>query len=201
MEILLKGILLGLSIAAPVGPIGLLCIKRSLNNGFKSGLATGMGAASADAIYGTIAALGVTIIISLLNRFNLFITCAGALFLIYLGIKTFLSKPSEKVSEDKKGNLFSDYLTTLGLTLTNPVTIAMFIGVFTGLGVASNDMMSAFTLVLGVFLGSAIWWLFLSILVSLVRTKLNTNILTWVNRVSGLLIIALAVISLVNLLF
>src|SRR3989344_6339612 len=159
---LIKGLIIGFSIAAPVGPIGLLCIQRTITYGRTSGLLTGLGAATADGLYGAVAAFGLTIISNFLVGQQFWFRLIGGVFLLYLGIKTFLSKPAEKtVTESHKG-LFSDYLSTVFLTLTNPTTILSFVAVFAGLGLGSmnGNTSSAILMVAGVIVGSAFWWLF-----------------------------------------
>jgi threonine/homoserine/homoserine lactone efflux protein len=187
---ILKGLVLGFSIAAPVGPIGILCIRRTLASGFKSGLVSGLGAASADAFYGTIAAAGLTLIADFLVKQQLWLGLVGGGFLLYLGIKTFLTLPPAQDGLTEKGSAGGDYLSTLLLTLSNPMTIFMFAAIFGGMSVPSGTIYrnNAFLLVLGVFTGSALWWLTLSAMVSLLREKVNAPLMVWVNRLAGLFI-------------
>jgi threonine/homoserine/homoserine lactone efflux protein len=205
MEInfLIKGVIIGFSIAAPVGPIGVLCIRRSLAKGSLSGLFTGLGAATADACYGAIAAFGLTLISDFLIGQKVTLQILGIIFLLYLGVKTFLENPATETKGNVNGKgLFSDYLTTFGLTLTNPATIASFIAVFAGIGItAAGNYTDATFLVLGVFFGSAAWWLILSNGVGLLRKKANNNLLKWVNRISGTVIVGFAVVLFINLIF
>ena len=187
---LLKGLFIGFSIAAPVGPIGLLCIRRTLAEGRTSGLVSGLGAATADAIYGCIAGFGLTFISTLLISQQVWFRVVGGLFLLYLGLKTFLSGPAGKMASAKVNGLMGTYASTFFLTLTNPMTILSFAAIFAGLGVASTsgNYLSAGVLVLGVFSGSALWWLLLSSGVALFQAKFNLRELKWVNRISGILI-------------
>ena len=195
--VLVQGIALGFSIAAPVGPIGVLCIRRTLQNGFKSGLASGLGAASADALYGTIAAAGLTLAAEFLVRQQVWLGVVGGLFLLYLGVNTFRSPPPETDSEaPKAGKLGGDYLSTLLLTLSNPITIFSFIALFGGLSATSDFTVSAFLLVVGVFSGSALWWLTLSAGVSIFRKRFSPTVMGWVNRIAGVVILAFAVVML-----
>src|SRR5271157_4875386 len=143
LHLLLKGVIIGFSIAAPVGPIGVLCIRRSLAEGRQIGLATGLGAATADAAYGGVAGFGLTIISGFLVGHRVWLGFLGGLFLCYLGIRTFLSGPAEQAAEIRGGGLCSAYLSTLFLTLTNPMTILSFVAVFAGFGLgASPDYVS-----------------------------------------------------------
>src|SRR5919201_2008869 len=160
----LKGLVLGFSIAAPVGPIGVLCIRRSLAEGRVVGLVSGVGAATADALYGAVAAFGLTFVSALLVSQEFWLRVMGGAFLCYLGVKTFLTPPSAQPASTGGTGLAGAYTSTLFLTLTNPTTILSFAAIFAGLGVASSGggYPSAGLLVLGVFAGSALWWLFLS---------------------------------------
>ena len=198
---LLKGLLIGFSIAAPVGPIGVLCIRRTLANGRISGFVSGLGAATADGLYGTIAAFGLTLISDVLVGQQMWFRIIGGSFLLYLGIKTFLSKPSEKSASDKKGNLFVDYISTFFLTIMNPITILSFVAVFAGLGLSdlSGNYISAILMVSGVILGSIGWWLILSNVINLFRAKFNPASLKIVNWISGGIMIVFAVIAFVSI--
>jgi len=195
--IFLRGLLLGLSIAAPVGPIGVLCIRRTLAEGWAIGLASGLGAATADAIYGFIAAFGLTAISSALVGQRFWLGLLGGLFLLYLGGRTLLAKPAEQSAASTRAGLAGAYLSTLALTLTNPMTILSFVAIFAGLGLASQtDYGAAGVLVLGVFFGSALWWLGLSGVVGWLRARFNSQTLIWVNRLSGLVILAFGMVAL-----
>jgi threonine/homoserine/homoserine lactone efflux protein len=169
-----------------------LCIRRTLVEGRLSGLISGLGAATADAIYGAIAGFGLTLISNFLVDQQTWLRLIGGLFLIYLGLKTFLRKPKDLVLSDQKKKLTYVYGSTLFLTLTNPMTIISFVAVFTGLGLASEsgNYLSASILVLGVFIGSALWWLLLSYGVGIFREKFNLAGLKWVNRISGVIILS-----------
>jgi len=189
--LLAQGVVLGFSIAAPVGPIGVLCVRRTLQNGFKSGLASGLGAASADAAYGAIAAAGLTLVADFLARQQTWLGMLGGAFLLFLGVRTFRSPPPEADGGDTQVNtLGGDYLSTFLLTLSNPITILSFAALFGGLsaqgGAASQGY--AFVLVLGVFTGSALWWLTLATGVSLFRSRFNQGMMRWVNRAAGVVI-------------
>ena len=193
---LIKGMVIGFSIAAPVGPIGILCIRRSLAKGRLSGFVTGLGAASADTIYGIIAAFGLTLVTSVLVEYRLWLQAVGLVFLLYLGIRTFLEKPREGPPEEARpGGLLRDYISTFFLTITNPMTILSFTAVFAGLGLAgtSGNYIAASLIVFGVFLGSALWWLILSTGAGILRKKAGTNILGWVNKISGTIILGFGV--------
>lgn len=196
-----RGLIIGFSIAAPVGPIGILCIRRTLAEGSVSGLISGLGAATADAIYGFIAGFGLTFISSLLISQQIWLRLLGGGFLCYLGMKTFLTGPHKQSSSLKGRGLLSAYISTFFLTLTNPMTILSFMAIFAGLGVGSvgKGYIPAGLLVAGVFLGSALWWLLLSNGVGLLGKKFNLAGLRWTNRISGIIITAFGVWALLSL--
>jgi len=190
--LLIRGIVIGFSIAAPVGPIGVLCIRRTLADGRAAGLATGLGAATADAIYGCLAAFGLTVVTHALLGAGIWIRVIGGAFLAYLGIQTLLARPSDDAARTGGIGLFGAYASTFALTLTNPMTILSFLAVFAALGVGTThpEPLAAVTLVIGVFLGSALWWLTLSGGVTLLRARFDARRLRWVNWISGLILIA-----------
>jgi threonine/homoserine/homoserine lactone efflux protein len=198
MPYLLQGGIIGLSIAAPVGPIGVLCIRRTLAEGRLAGLVSGLGAATADAFYGSIAGFGLTAISGLLVSQQAWLRLVGGLFLCYLGVKTLLARPAQQAAAVPGRGLWQTYASTLFLTLTNPMTILSFAAIFAGLGLGGTygDYASAAMLVLGVFLGSAAWWLLLSSSVGAFRTKFPAAGLLWVNRVSGVIILGFGVVAL-----
>jgi threonine/homoserine/homoserine lactone efflux protein len=200
-EFLLGGIILGFSIAAPVGPIGVLCIRRTLAEGRASGLASGLGAATADAIYGCVAGFGLTFISSFLVNQQGWLRLVGGAFLCYLGIRTFLGRPADQAAPAQGNGLIGAYGSTFLLTLTNPMTILSFTAVFAGLGMADtgSDCGSAAVLVLGVFIGSTLWWLGLSSIVSLFRTRFDARALRWVNRASGIIIAGFGLFALLSI--
>jgi threonine/homoserine/homoserine lactone efflux protein len=198
----LKGCVLGFSIAAPVGPIGVLCIRRTLAEGKMAGFLSGMGAAMADMIYGGIAAFGVTAVADGLIKWQGPLQLLGGGFILYLGLRAFFAPVRENPPVSSVKGFLGNIISTFLLTLTNPITILSFIALFTGLGVigqASGFGGAAF-LVLGVFIGSSAWWLFLSQVVGFFREKLNTSLLVWVNRFAGLTIFAFGTVLLIDLL-
>ena len=192
---LLRGIIIGFAIAAPVGPIGVLCIQRTLNRGASFGFVSGLGAATADACYGIIAAFSVAAVFNFLSAQKVWFSLAGGLYLGYLGIKAFRTVPDSKIEASNGMGRLSAYLSIFVLTLTNPMTIFAFAAVFAGFGFGNTDgnYWNAVLLVIGVFTGSALWWLTLSGITGLIRRKFKTTHLAWVNRVSGVVILGFAV--------
>lgn len=188
LPIFFNGLVLGFSIAAPVGPIGVLCIRRTLAEGRLTGFLSGLGAATADMFYGALAAFGLTALTSLLVEQRTWLAWIGGTFLVYLGVKTFLARPASQAASAKGSGLPGAYLSTLALTLTNPMTILSFAAIFAGMQFNLSGSASAATLVAGVFLGSAAWWLTLSLLVGLLREKFTPLWMQWVNRIAGAII-------------
>lgn len=196
--IFVKGLIIGFSIAAPVGPIGVLCIRRTLTDGRLAGFLSGLGAATADAIYGCVAGFGLTVISGVLLSHVDWLRVIGGLFLCYLGVKTWLSRPAEQAaSVATPKNLIGAYASTVFLTLTNPSTILSFLAVFAGLGLASAESSrAAIALVGGVFLGSATWWLLLSSGTGALRDRIQPKHLRWINRLSGFILFGFGLIAL-----
>ncbi|MBD7938003.1 LysE family transporter [Cytobacillus sp. Sa5YUA1] len=189
-EMLIKGLIIGVSIAAPVGPIGILCIRRTIEHGRFVGFVSGLGAATADALYGLIAGFGLAIITNFLIEQQFWLQLIGSTFLCYLGVKIFFSRPSNKSAKAKGNKPFTAYASTFFLTITNPVTILSFIAIFSGLGITNNYTTTlSLILVLGVFLGSALWWLLLSNIAGIVTNRMKSFSLSFVNRISGLILL------------
>lgn len=193
MDNFLKGAVMGFCIAAPVGPIGLLCIRRSITDGRLAGFVSGLGAATADTIYGLIAALGLTAVTDFLLDHRTALQAFGGAFLVYIGITLLRAKtPANPAAPVHARNLPAAYASTLLLTLANPATILAFIGIFAGLGVGVNTsgLAPAALLVAGVFTGSAVWWLMLSTGSHFLGNKVGVHRLHVINLISGSLIIA-----------
>lgn len=207
-----RGWLLGLAIAAPVGPIGILCIKRSLTQGWRFGLASGLGAATADGLYGCIAGFGLVTLSQFLVTQQFWLRLGGGAFLLYLGIRTLceaFTQPTSTAANLLQNNqqqeigqqdtarddalgapLFAAYGSTLLLTLTNPITILSFTAIFAGMGATATSQLGAGLLVSGVFSGSACWWLLLCGGVSLLRQRITAGQLRWISGASaGVLIV------------
>ncbi|QCO01646.1 LysE family translocator [Azospirillum argentinense] len=201
---LLKGLIIGFSIAAPVGPIGLLCIRRTLADGPAHGFVSGLGAASADAVYGAIAGFGVVLVTDALLGAQVALKLVGGLMLLWLGWSTLRARPAERAADARGGGgLAGAYASTFALTLANPATILSFAAVFSGLGVSAGDGSStgvAALLVAGVFTGSAMWWLGLSASVGAFRRRVTPAAMLWINRVSGAVLGMFGIAALASLL-
>ena len=199
----IQGVGIGFSIAIPVGPIGMLCLRRSLKDGRRVGLVSGLGAATADAIYGLIAALGISAVQGFLLDHRFALQLGGGIFLVFLGLRTVWTKPTSDATTaaPRPRNLPAAFGSTLVLTLANPTTILAFAGIFAGLGVGITvgDRFAAFRMVTGVFLGSAVWWLLLSLGAGALRSRLQQGGLRILNIGSGLAIAGIGVWQLVQL--
>lgn len=203
LELLWKGALIGFAIAAPVGPIGILCIRRTLSDGRLAGFVSGLGAAGADTIYGLIAALGLTWLGNFLQEQRDWISVIGGLFLIYLGFIEIRAKPIDpSAPPPNPTGLVGHFVSTLFWTLANPLTLLSFLAIFTGLdvagpsageegavGPAESNFAGIPTLVLGVFCGSSLWWLVLSMSVGLFRHRIRGQPMRWPNVIAGALIL------------
>jgi threonine/homoserine/homoserine lactone efflux protein len=201
LMLLLRGVVIGFSIAAPIGPIGVLCIRRTLAEGRLSGIASGLGAATADAVYGCVAVLGLTFISSILIDQEVWLRAIGGLFLCYLGIETFSAKPAQATAPCEMEGLTYAYASTFFLTLVNPMTLLTFTAVIAGLGltITAEGSEIVMTWVLGVFAGSSLWWLILSGGIGVFREKFDPPKLQWINRFSGAIITGFGLAALLSL--
>ena len=198
----LKSLFIGFVIAAPVGPIGVLCARRTLMHGRRAGFFSGMGAATADAIYGFIAAFGLTFISDFLVEHQSWLRLIGGTVLLYMGIKAFRAQPVKACDLPRSARHYAGmYSSTFFLTLTNPMTIFSFAAVFAGFGLAGTkgSLLDAAMLIVGVFIGSALWWLFLVGIFSLYRKRFQSHELVWINRITGVIIAGSGVLALVSL--
>lgn len=194
---LFKGVLVGLSVSIPLGPMGLLCINRTLHKGHRSGFLSGMGAATADTIFAVIAILGIGYVINFIEQRQLIFELLGGLMVLLFGIRVFLQRPrSEAVVIHHKG-LLKDFLSVLFITLSNPVAIFLFAALFAGFNLAGGDSVSVL-LVPGVFLGATLWWFMLSSLVSYFKTHIQSGLFRMLNRLTGGLIAFFGLLTLLH---
>lgn len=200
LALFFKSLIIGFAIAAPVGPIGVLCIQRSLHDGFKVGLMTGLGAATADGIYGLIAGFGLTAVSFFLVAQQFWIRLVGGLFLLYLGTKLLLTPYHEKRVKGKaEKSAWHAYASAIFLTLGNPATILSFVAIFAGLGLGSEDRNygDACILILGITLGSAAWWIFLSGGVAFIlHHRINSTSMRVINIISGIVMLGFGIAAL-----
>jgi threonine/homoserine/homoserine lactone efflux protein len=199
--LLLKGAGIGFAVAAPVGPIGMLCIRTTLERGRVAGFAAGVGAAVADAIYGAIGVLGVAAISGYIEAQRFWLELGGGIFVIVFGIHLWIRKPNIQNGTDEIPiSLFADFLKTMLLTLANPATILTFMAIFAGVPGASLAQISHVpVIVLGVLLGSGAWWLLLSQGVGVIRHKISDRAMLWMNWSAGALLVAFGAYTLGHL--
>jgi len=199
-EILLQGLVIGFCGAAPIGPIGVLCIQRTLACGRKNGLVSGFGAAAADAVYGAIAGFGLTSISSAILAVQLWVRLVGGLFLCYLGARTVFSAPRERIKGVSESGLARDFSSTFVLAITNPMAILYFAAVFSTIaGTAMQNYTTSELFVIGVFLGSLIWWIILSGGTGLLANRLDNKKMRIANIISGICIIGFGAYFLLTL--
>lgn len=186
--------MVGFIVAAPIGPIGILCINRTLSGGRRSGFISGLGAVTGDGFYAIVAAYSITIISSFLAEHQLWFRLVGGIFLSYLGISIFLGRTAARPVETDAGTLAGDYMSAVGLTMANPVTVVVFGALFAGLGLGLDraDLFAPAAMVAGVIAGSVSCWFILSGLVSAFRHRFEGSLLRAVNRVAGSAILAFA---------
>jgi threonine/homoserine/homoserine lactone efflux protein len=198
--ILLQGTVIGFSIAAPLGPVGILCIQRTLIKGKANGLTSGLGAASADTIYGAIAGFGLTFISNTIVAQQFWLRLLGGIFLCFLGTRTLISKPKQELNKLLGGSLKKDYISTFLFTLSNPMTILSFAAIFVGLGAAIGNYSYAILFSAGIFSGSMVWWILLVSVTGVVLRKVDSKKLKIVNVASGLIIFGFGIYLLLSLL-
>jgi threonine/homoserine/homoserine lactone efflux protein len=202
LDLLLKGAVIGFSIAAPVGPIGALCIRTTLTDGRTAGLCTGFGAAAADAVYGVLAVAGISAVSAALIGSAFWLHLIGGAFLCYLGITSLMASAPENSTTPSDDNVtgsgraqgyFKMFSSTFFLTLSNPMTIMCFSAVFAGIGGLACSATAAPLVVTGVFLGSCCWWLVLTAAVAALKAKLSASAIGWINRASAAVVIGFGI--------
>jgi len=195
----LRGFILGFTIAAAVGPISLLVIRRTLAEGRLYGLVSGLGVATADATYGAIAAFGLSAITDVLVNARQVLGLVGGVFLLWLAWQTIRSNPTDAATVTaRRGGYAGAYLSILGLTMANPMTILSFGALFAGLGVTSGATGDAALIVLGVLLGSTAWWVVLTTIIGTLRTRVTPEWIGRINIVSGVVIGAFAIVAIAS---
>ena len=187
--LLAKGLIAGLAIAVPVGPVNVLCVSRTLRNGRLSGLISGFGAATADMLYGAIAGFSITFLIQFLEREEFWIRVFGGLLLVAIGVMYFRKPVQAANLPGEDGTAGADFSSTLLLTLTNPTTVLSFLAVLAGLGMGGHrEWWLTFLLVGGIFCGSMLWWVILVLMVNRFRDRFDQHAIGWMNRIAGLAI-------------
>jgi len=199
---IIKALLIGISVSAPLGPIAVLSIQRTLNKGFKSGFISGIGAASADIIYAIIVGFSITFISDFLTKYQEYFRIIGGMFLIYIGFKIFSSNPGKQVRKLrlKGNNYYKDFITAFFLTISNPLTILAFGAFFTGLGMVdkAGGQFPIVVMIVSVFSGALLWWLGLISIVTIFKKRIRLRNLLWINRITGSLIVVFALYLIVS---
>jgi len=195
----IRGLVIGFTIAAAVGPITLLVVRRTIDHGGIYGFASGLGVATADATYGAIAAFGLTAITSVLVSNHALLGLVGGVVIVFLGIRIARSRPTGPATDGERPGLVGAFASIYALTMTNPLTIVLYAGVFAGIGLAAGaSFVDAAVLTLAVWAGSTLWWVVLCSVVAWLRGRVSPAALLWVNRISGAALVlfgALAVIA------
>lgn len=198
---LLKGLIVGFAMAIPIGPVGVVCIRKTLSDGRSRGLIIGAGAATADALFASMAAFGLTFISDVIAAHQFWFSVVGGTVLLVLGVRTFLAKPKDPKRRYDGTGMVRTYFYAFILVITNPVTVFAFIAVFAAVGLGHlPTILSASVLVLGVFVGSALWFITLSYVATMFRAKLDRDGFRWVNRIAGILILLSGIGAFIGLL-
>lgn len=202
VTLLVKGIIIGLLASIPLGPIGVICVQRTVNKGRLSGFISGMGAASADTIFAAIAGFSLTFIITFIEEKQIIFRIIGGVVVIALGAKIFYTNPIRQLRRHKRkrNSLTEDFLSVLLLTITNPLAVFLFLALFAAFGVVDEQTTWLLSLVTvgGVFIGAGLWWYTLTSLVNIFRSKFRLKQLWWINKISGFVIFLLGVIAIVS---
>jgi threonine/homoserine/homoserine lactone efflux protein len=197
LNLLWKGIVTGMAVSIPLGPLGILCIQRTVNKNWKSGIFSGMGIATADTVYAFVAGFSLSIIIDFIRRYELYFKLVGLFVLILLGIYIFRSNPTKQIQTHKRrgSSHLQDYLTTFLITLSNPLSIFVFVAIFTGYSIVMqfSQPLEALLTIGGIFIGCSLWWILITGFANLFRHKFTINTLYWANRIIGLGVIIIAV--------
>ena len=196
----LKSLAMGLAVAAPMGPMSVILIRRTLSQGYAAGLSGGLGIATADGFYGAVAAFGLTAISTALIEHQFWLRLLGGAFLVWLGLRIFFKESRQNGPMAGERGPGGGFFTMLGLTITNPMTILSFAAIFAGLGLVQpgSDHTTAITMTSGVFLGSMLWWIVLCGAVTLVRRRITGGAMLWLNRIAGALITGFGIAALVG---
>lgn len=197
----IRGLIIGFTIAAAVGPITLLVIRRTIAHGGLYGFASGLGVAAADATYAAVAAFGLTAITSVLISGHLLLGIVGGSIIVIIGLRTMASRPTGPATDVERPGLAGAFGSIYALTMTNPLTIVLYAGVFAGIGlVAGSSFVDAAVVTLAAWLGSTAWWVILCSIVGWARRRVSTTALVWVNRISGAALVGFGVVAIVSVL-
>ncbi len=204
LEYIIKGIIFGLIVTAPLGPLGILCIQRTINRGLLSGLITGIAAAFADIMYAIIAGFGVSVIANFLHENQLAIRIVGGIIVTFLGVRIYMSNPAKQFRRQKtqKRTYISDFISGFLITITNPIVVVFFGAAFAGIGLdKAESVKSVIITIIGVFTGAVGWWIGLTVLVNIYRDKINLRKLWWINKITGVFVAIFGLVIIVSALF
>lgn len=203
INLLWKGIVTGLAVSIPLGPLGILCIQRTVNKTWKSGIFSGIGIATADTVYAFVAGFSLSIIIEFIRKYELYFKLVGLFVLILLGIYIFTSNPNKQIQKYKRrgSSHLQDFLTTFLVTLSNPLSVFVFIAIFTSYSIVLqfSHPLEALLTIGGIFIGGTLWWIIITGFANIFRHKFTINTLYWANRVIGLGVIIIAVVFFIYL--
>ncbi len=205
LEFLIKGVIIGFTASVPLGPIGVLCIQKTISKGRISGFVSGLGAATSDMFYAIIAGFGLSFVTNFILENQLYLKIAAAIILFYLGFKIFFTKTVNEIQQSKKKGtgLFGDFISIFLLTVSNPLALFFFGGAFAAFGFVSegSGLTSIMLLTVGVFIGAALWWTILTTIVNLFRSKFKIKRLWWVNKIAGIIVILFGVLAIISIFF
>jgi threonine/homoserine/homoserine lactone efflux protein len=200
--LLIKGILIGLMVSVPVGPVGVMCIQRTMNRGLKAGVVSGLGAASADTFYAVISSCGIGFIFTFIQKQIFWIQFLGAIILILIAIKIFYTNPAVEIrnSKNKKVKPMEEFISIFFITLSNPTVFFVFIALLASLKVFSGKInyLSGLFVISGVFAGAMLWWYLLSSIVNKFRNKIKLKQIWWLNKIMAVVVFIFGMIVLVN---
>lgn len=197
IQVLFKGIMIGIIFGIPVGVIGTISMEETLNRGFSYGFTSGLGSSVADILYGIVGAFSLTFISDFLLKNKIIITLLGAIIITVLAIRMIISNPT-KASENKEKSYIKTFLKSFVIAILNPMTIMTFLFAFTSFNIHNLDIISSILLISGIFVGSLLWWIMLCFLVDKFRTKMNDKMKLRLNKVFGVLLIIFMVILVMN---
>ena len=205
LMLLLKGIAVGLLASIPLGPIGVLCVQRTINNGRLSGFFSGMGAAFADTVFATIAGFSLTFIMDFIEEWKVEFQIGGGVLIFLLGLKIFMTNPISQMRKNRrqKSRLFEDFFSVFLLTVSNPMAIFLFVALFAFVNVVADgeNFMSAGAILGGVLFGASLWWFTLTSFVNIYRKRFRIRQLWWINKIAGAVVMLIGVATFVELLF
>jgi threonine/homoserine/homoserine lactone efflux protein len=200
--IFIKGIIIGLLVSAPLGPIGIMCIQRTLNRGYMSGFVSGLGAAAADIIFAVIAGFGLSIILNFIEEKHIYFQILGGIFVLYIGYRIFNTNPVKQLRLQRlnKTRLSQDFASIFLLTISNPMAVFLFIAIMAALKVA-NDLYSIFELsilIAGIAGGAILWWFVLASIANRFRKKIRLKNIWWLNKITGSVVFLFGLVVIIS---